>query len=1301
MADQYDQKTYPAVVSRTLDPSKKSLATIVALHDHEITDSDLNLIQDLQDLKRSEMLQDKSCVSGSLTYAPMQYNENIPNTFVIPTFDVLWNNVEIITIAGNLSSDLTVNRVQLPVPALWAPGTPDEDGRIYVVFLEIWYQALNPITGQGYYKDPITGLNYFYPYGGVNPDPSNAEIVPDDSVDPFQGLFTTERAQVQWRINVQRVSLNYNFSLYQFGLDPDTTDTAPYPALAPLSVYAQASQAAPVQAPIYQFTNMGTINGDTGLWRAGDGNVNNSLGTMDGYSYAMPLAVVFQKNTGNFDIASNIFGCASALVPNSGTLAVPVSGRFDERLADQIFPDNAVDTRATNTLDAWDKDELLGDGFGDLVQGKTTLVISRGLSPGNKVEDLGSTLPYYVSMTASPHGVPRNVGAFDGFMNGFSSDERTYQSTLQIPTNDKSSLGPGSTQGGSWKQGDSFTIALPTGSAGVITDVSVTALVSSISGAKAPAALLQGQISINGLGSGTVTVTLTSDLTGTLFDPGANNLYATVGVTYPAGTSVNLQQVPFTVDGGNLYDAQAGISMPVFGISEYAVQSQQLALTTSNLSNGYPMSIQAVWAINPEYSDIVLGTKIWVAIPGAAGIAQVVGGSPVTTFIIPCQNLNGEIGGLYCTFAWDFATGNFYVISSRTMSAAAGGIQTIVQIEGTVPASSTVVFSVIAQNTAQVAYNAPVKGVTQIEETVMFGNYSSSPSASISFPCDPRVVVESVSQPAGPGTPIAIVLGANGCQIKGISGNDTTGLIWVADNSGNLNALTITSLNFVNDVLVITVPGTTVTLTGINAQPFLFVGSILPALSSTSNLIMEIRYIPYQGEGVIGRNYEFLISEDNALVTSNGTGAAPIIGLTDVYPYNRELPIITMLPSQSGWNDATLTNTPLASFFDSNYVAMRADNVETVFLVPLHTNDFIPPYNKDTRKTIQFVTASTQRGFASATPHIGFGITALTPRTVLGQNLQNTVAPITLYVDNANGNDSNSGLTSTTAKATFASALAELPPVISFPCVVIFNPTGVPYNIATLAVAGSLEVVALGDGTIRSEKQYCLGNLSRVIQGEGRLVISQAPTATSPVIIDGTPTAAWSGFGDGPTAAFYIDTSRVLLNGIQFVGFTNPAVVAYNADIDMVNCSWVGNAQAGSYIGCDSVILDGGSTALPNTGSGHVCVQSNLTSSNHALTAIGSNPGVFYIGTRGSTLALQTHAAGSASQTDENWAVPSPTIVVAEAQLNTSIVVTSDFQTNGAAVVQANSTLSQTAVATPFLGGVTVDSSSSVVTQVG
>ena len=146
------------------------------------------------------------------------------------------------------------------------------------------------------------------------------------------------------------------------------------------------------------------------------------------------------------------------------------------------------------------------------------------------------------------------------------------------------------------------------------------------------------------------------------------------------------------------------------------------------------------------------------------------------------------------------------------------------------------------------------------------------------------------------------------------------------------------------------------------------------------------------------------------------------------------------------------------------------------------------------------------------------------------------------------------------------------------------------------ALQSSLQTVALGDGDIRSQKQYCLGNLSRTIQGEGRLVISQAPLASSPVIITAS---GFAGFGDGPTAAFYIDTSRVILNGIQFVGFTNPAIVAYNADIDMVGCSWIGNAQAGSYIGCDSVILDGGYTSLADNTTGHVCVQSNLTSSNH------------------------------------------------------------------------------------------------------
>jgi hypothetical protein len=550
------------------------------------------------------------------------------------------------------------------------------------------------------------------------------------------------------------------------------------------------------------------------------------------------------------------------------------------------------------------------------------------------------------------------------------------------------------------------------------------------------------------------------------------------------------------------------------------------------------------------------------------------------------------------------------------------------------------------------------------------------------------------------------VLGANGCQIKGLSGDNINSFIWVVSQTVGQNPLftaaQIQNINFVNGTVTLTVQG--VILAGVGAQSFIICGSILPCFNPASSLTVELQYIPYQGEGVLGRNYEILHSEDNALVTTNGTGAAPVIGLSDVYPYNRELPIITTLPAQPSWPDSGLSNTPVASFFDSNYVTMRANNVENTFDVPLHTNDFIPPINKDTRKTIQFTAVATGgRGFSQATPHIGYGIGDITARTVLGQNLQTTIAPITLYVDNSPaGNDANSGLSLTAAKKTIGAALAELPPVLTFPCSILINDTGIPFSISALATAGLLDTIALGDGDIRSSVVYALGNLSRVIQEEGRLVISAITGATQPIVIDAT---GFSGYGNGPTCAFYIDTSRVILNNITFQGFSNPAIIAYNADVDMVACSWNTNAQAGSYVGCSSVIFDGGTLSLPDNTAGQVAVQSNVTASNVVLVASGPSftPGAFFDVSRGATLNLQLHSTALAQEYSNTSPTPTPlpaTAVVAEAQLNSSISVTSTFQTNGSAVLQANSTLSQTATVTPFLGGVTADASSSITTQV-
>ena len=759
-------KTYPTSTSRTLDPNGKSLITVVGLHDHEITDADIDLMQDLQDQKRTALLEHTT--SGGMTYQPFQFNPFSPNTFFVPAFDVLFNG-EVIHVAGQQSADLNLNRVVLPPPAFWAPGVLDEDARIFVVYLELWYQYLDNQTGKGYFIDPQTQQRYFFPYGGILPDPSNAEVAPDDTVDPFQGLETTQRAQIQWAIRVARVPLTYNFKTNPFGLNFD-------PIAAGNQVQAQAGQGSPIPGSSYQFVNMGTINGDTGVWRAGTNDPNtSSLATMDGNSYAMPVAVVFQRNTGNYSITTNIFGCADAATQGSGVLASRSSGRFDSKLADQIFSGDVVDTRSTVKLDAWDYDKLLREGWADLVMGKTRLGVSRGESPGNKSEALGSTLSYQVAMSPTPIPNCDTIGQFSnllvggaevpfGFANGFGADARSFLTSVMVTTNQKS-VG---ILGGPWILNDAVTLSLPTAAGASFNSVSVTALVSNnLAGTKSPAALLQGQVQID-VGKTTATITFNNDLSNTAFDPGTNPLVVVIGVTFAAGSGVDLRRIPLTMDGGLLTDTVSGKTLPVYGISEYTVQQSQLALEALN-----------VWSINPEFSDVVFGTKIWLAIPGNDPrlVQTVVGGSTVTILTLDRRDINGDINGLYVTRAWDFTTGNFYSISQRIMS----GNSSVAYIQGAIDPNSTLVVSVLAQDTAQASYVAPVRAISTIEETVLMGNYT----ADASFPMDPRISVisvgyDSVAQAS------TIVMAASGATIEGVSHlaviNDMEELIRVVES---------------------------------------------------------------------------------------------------------------------------------------------------------------------------------------------------------------------------------------------------------------------------------------------------------------------------------------------------------------------------------------------------------------------------------------------------------------------------------------------------------------------------------------
>src|SRR5208337_3203463 len=133
----------------------------------------------------------------------------------------------------------------LPPPQTWQLGSTQAPAQIYIVFLELWYSALNPLSGAGYYVAP-GGALYYWPYGNTTPDPSNLTLLPNDTIDPFIGTPTTLRAQIQWSLRVEPVSLSYDFTQYRFGLDFDSASL--------LNIAGQGGSASPVFGnPIYQF----------------------------------------------------------------------------------------------------------------------------------------------------------------------------------------------------------------------------------------------------------------------------------------------------------------------------------------------------------------------------------------------------------------------------------------------------------------------------------------------------------------------------------------------------------------------------------------------------------------------------------------------------------------------------------------------------------------------------------------------------------------------------------------------------------------------------------------------------------------------------------------------------------------------------------------------------------------------------------------------------------------------------------------------------------------------------------------
>lgn len=1266
-------KQYPSTVSRTLDPANRGLATVVGRHDRRITDADVNLIQDLQDLKRARVLENTS-FSGVLTLAPFKFDTLVPNTFFIPAFDALFNG-EVVRIAGNKSQDLNYNVVRLPAPKSYIQGSSGSagttpDARIYCVYLEMWYKSLEPESNIGYAIDG-NGRSCFFWGGNVDCDPTN--IIPSDEVDPFQGLHTASRTQIQWAIRVAELPLTYNFDLYPTGLD---ATTAGY-VLGRGSI--GTSEVLTYTDAKFRFRQLGSVNGDFGLWYAGEEFTSpvtvNELGTMDGRTYAMPLALVFQRNTSAFVLDTNPFGCADLLIPFSGLTTSGISGRYDQKFADAVYEDDVVDTRQSTSLVGYESETLLGTGFTTMALGNLNLKPARGESPGNKPTALGSKLQYYLSVAPTSMNNAEPIGSFDGFMNGFSGDDRTFYTTRTFTVNDKKA----GLAGQPWAQGDVITLDLS--DAPVNASIAFT-LVQSITSNTQAAFVLYGNIASVETSDRLVKVTI-GDLSQTPYTLGTNPISITIGVLYAGGsnsTGFDLRKVPYRLDGGKIADPTA-TTFPVYAVSEYETTQTIPAPTGKN-----------AFCYNPNYSNLLFGTRVQMSLAVSSASVQTTGGINNYTFVIPADNILGNLRGLYIVSAVDKTTGTQLQITKWQIIQHPTGTRMAFMVSGNLAANGLVDVVALCENTAQLSYIPAVKGVTAIEEVVKIG-YNGVPA----HPLDPRVKVPQTMQ----GQPIGIrqhinnvttiQMFADRCTIKGVSGDDSQWLIWIKDGTSAFTAVPC-SISIFGGILNVSINDTDeIRAYDFVTQPWFLVASILPAFSKTATMVLATTYIPYQGEGVAGREYSILYADKFATVTTNGTGAAPVVGIKDVFPFNRNLPLSTTLPSLETWRDSDLANIPISGEFSGNYYAKRYKNVEHTFEVALHTNDFIEPVHGFKHRKLKLAT-KTSRGFKRVYPHTGFAIKKLQPQNLLGDNLQSTIAPVVLYVNNVSGSDTYDGSTKTSAKKTIAAAIGMLPPVIRHPISIVLVNSGTPYTIKDMATA-QLQTALLGDGETRSAKTYVLGHLAFTMQDQGRITIGrEGGTMTPRVVIDG---GGFDGFPDGAMSAFLVYDSRVILNGIKFAGFVSHAYPAYgikaiDADVELYDCEFTGNLlgvsaeRSAITVNKGRILLDDGSTGVELQGS-------SLLVSGPTLEVVqGQKPQAFFVGDYNSSIQLTKHDVLKTPTLESHIGAG---VNIIWLRSGASATCDTTFVTNGSAKLQSNSVLTRGAVQS-FRGGVDADESS-------
>jgi hypothetical protein len=337
------QKYFGPAVSGYLNPDGRSFETTVFEAGKPVLDRELNLSQDL-DSGFALGVARGLAASGWLTDSHVNSSEPVSSLLVTSSTAntlELANGIQALVNGWNINVSYTNSGVSNILPVGAGPAGNGAK-RTDLVILEVWRTLVGPSSGTG-----KSAGSRFWRNGNVKIDPLDDAALnyDDDSLDPILGTETTRRVQIQYRL---RVVQDVDLFSYPMGIDD--------PSVVANSVPADAAHPEGVATAFVYISQ--SANGDPGLWLAGNGIPTNTLGTVDGYMYAIPLVALFRRNTTAFDRDLN---------QNGGVSFAGPSDRPDGLFCDLIDIRDVADLRRATSLKGWNYQEVAERNLGFLL----------------------------------------------------------------------------------------------------------------------------------------------------------------------------------------------------------------------------------------------------------------------------------------------------------------------------------------------------------------------------------------------------------------------------------------------------------------------------------------------------------------------------------------------------------------------------------------------------------------------------------------------------------------------------------------------------------------------------------------------------------------------------------------------------------------------------------------------------------------------------------------------------------------------------------------------------------------------